>query len=107
MTFDDLFRAAAEQGGSAPYPYQTQFGSMPELPSLLNVPTGAGKTATEIPGWVCRFASHVPNDSRQEAHGAMNCTDSRVLQLRGCSPVQFANLPGEPVILQLACDHAD
>ena len=40
MTFDDLFRAAAEKSGSSPYPYQTQFGSMPELPSLLNVPTG-------------------------------------------------------------------
>ena len=38
MTFDDLFRAAANESGSSPYPYQVQFSSMPELPSLLNVP---------------------------------------------------------------------
>ena len=55
-SFDELFRAAT---GYAPYPYQRRFAIVDPLPELLKVPTGAGKTATAILGWLWRrrFAS--------------------------------------------------
>ena len=56
MTFEEMFRAAtvieSMERGVKPYPYQIQFASEDELPALLNVPTGAGKTATAILGWL-------------------------------------------------------
>lgn len=56
MTFDEMFRAAT---GSAPYPYQTAFATAEHLPDLLRAPTGSGKTATAVLGWLWRrrFAS--------------------------------------------------
>lgn len=37
-----------------PFPYQEKFATAPELPILLYVPTGAGKTATAVLSWVWR-----------------------------------------------------
>lgn len=37
-----------------PFPYQESFATVPELPILLNVATGAGKTATTVLGWLWR-----------------------------------------------------
>ncbi len=36
-TFPDFFKAAT---GCEPYPYQTEFATRKELPSLVSVPTG-------------------------------------------------------------------
>lgn len=49
--FDDFFKQAT---GCRPYPYQCAFAQDGELPELLNVPTGVGKTATAILGWLYR-----------------------------------------------------
>lgn len=38
----------------APFPYQERFATASELPTLLNVPTGVGKTATVVLGWLWR-----------------------------------------------------
>ena len=45
--FDDFFKQAT---GCRPYPYQCAFAQDGELPELLNVPTGVGKTATVLLG---------------------------------------------------------
>ena len=46
-----FFRQAT---GTDPYPYQVRFASEPRLPALVSVPTGAGKTATVLLGWLWR-----------------------------------------------------
>ena len=37
-----------------PFPYQERLATAPEIPILLNVPTGAGKTAAAVLGWLWR-----------------------------------------------------
>lgn len=51
MQFEEFFRAAT---GAAPYEYQRVFATAPELPDLLEAPTGSGKTATAVLGWLWR-----------------------------------------------------
>lgn len=51
MQFDDFFLKAT---GSAPYAYQRTFATASNLPDLLEAPTGSGKTATAILGWLWR-----------------------------------------------------
>jgi CRISPR-associated endonuclease/helicase Cas3 len=53
--FTDLFRQAT--GNPNPFPYQTRFAEADELPELVHAPTGAGKTATAILGWLWRYLS--------------------------------------------------
>lgn len=53
MTFTEFFTRAT--AGHKPYPFQERFATEPELPHLLRVPTGAGKTATAVLGWLWRF----------------------------------------------------
>lgn len=43
-----------EPGDRQSFDYQTKLASDPELPSLLNIPTGAGKTAAIIGAWLWR-----------------------------------------------------
>ena len=58
MKFDEFFRCATgvPQG---PYPYQNRLACAGELPTLINIPTGLGKTAAVILAWMWRrlFAS--------------------------------------------------
>ena len=49
--FDDFFKQAT---GRDCYPYQRAFAEADALPELLNVPTGVGKTATAVLGWLYR-----------------------------------------------------
>lgn len=51
-TYDSFFCDAT--GLPEPYPYQRRFATSDALPSLLCVPTGVGKTATVVLGWVWR-----------------------------------------------------
>ncbi len=51
MNFHSWF---ADIAGYSPYPYQAALASTPELPDLLSVPTGAGKTAAAVLGWLWR-----------------------------------------------------
>lgn len=50
-TYEELFQAATS---SRPFPYQVAFATAPSLPSLVRAPTGAGKTATAVLGWLWR-----------------------------------------------------
>ena len=51
MNFESWFRAVT---GQYPYPYQAQLATRGDLPDLLSVPTGAGKTAAVVLGWLWR-----------------------------------------------------
>lgn len=50
-TFSAWFHIAT---GHAPYPFQTRFACDPDLPQLVDVPTGLGKTAMAMLGWLWR-----------------------------------------------------
>lgn len=50
-TFADIFQAAT---GNPPFPFQRDLAHAPALPDLLTVPTGCGKTATVVLGWLWR-----------------------------------------------------
>lgn len=43
-----------EPGDRQPFEYQTRLATEPELPSLVNVPTGAGKTNAVLGAWMWR-----------------------------------------------------
>lgn len=49
--FDKWFQRAT---GNKPFPYQGRFAEGRELPQLVNIPTGCGKTAMAILGWLWR-----------------------------------------------------
>lgn len=72
-TFPEFFGAAT--GGCEPYPYQTRFADMPTLPHLLRAPTGAGKTATAVLGWLWRLTTQPANTPRRLVY----CLPMRVL----------------------------
>lgn len=85
MDFVDLFREATRGSGPGdsgydPYPCQVEFASRTELARLLNLPTGAGKTATTGLGWLYRRRFH-PDDSVRQAtpRRLVYCLPMRVL----------------------------
>ena len=55
MNFADFFILAAE---NHPYAYQTKVAEAASPPTLLKVPTGAGKTEAAILGWLYRRFQH-------------------------------------------------
>lgn len=70
--FERFFQQAT---GSKPYPYQERFATADPLPHLLGVPTGAGKTAAAVMGWLYRWTQKVPNTPRRLVY----CLPMRVL----------------------------
>ena len=71
-TFSQMFVAAT---GQAPFPYQTALAKSPELYELVNAPTGSGKTAAAVLGWLWRcFHSGKPTPRR-----LIYCLPMRVL----------------------------
>ncbi len=52
MNFSEFFHQAT--GGRAAYPYQVHLATAEDLPTLLDVPTGLGKTAAAVLGWLWR-----------------------------------------------------
>ena len=57
MRYLELFRKAT-QGEFNPYPYQRTIAEGTTLPTLLRVPTGAGKTEAAALGWLYRHFEH-------------------------------------------------
>src|SRR5258705_155961 len=71
--FGQFFRTAT--GGREPYPYQERFAEADQLPHLLRAPTGAGKTATAVLGWLWRLVSKKSDTPRRLVY----CLPMRVL----------------------------
>lgn len=55
MNFTEFFTTAT---GFQPYPYQVELADGEDLPALLKVPTGAGKTEAAVLGWFYRYFHH-------------------------------------------------
>jgi hypothetical protein len=53
MTFKDFFAKAT--GSDTPFPYQEVYATAPELFELIHAPTGSGKTAAAVLGWLWRY----------------------------------------------------
>ncbi|MFO0767837.1 MAG: CRISPR-associated helicase Cas3' [Nitrospiraceae bacterium] len=51
---DEFARWFRQATGNEPYPFQIRFACEPELPELVDVPTGLGKTAMAVLGWLWR-----------------------------------------------------
>lgn len=56
MSFSAFF--ARGTGGHEPYPYQAKLAEAAHMPTLLKIPTGAGKTEAAILGWLYRRFRH-------------------------------------------------
>src|SRR5260221_13485045 len=71
------FRAFFAQAtkGRESYPYQERFANASIIPHLLRVPTGAGKTAAAILGWLWRRHQELPSTPRRLVY----CLPMRVL----------------------------
>jgi hypothetical protein len=102
--FADCFEAAT---GHEPFPYQRRLAKADELPTLLNIPTGCGKTAAVILGWLWRrrFASpEVREASCSPASAAsgpwVNVVDVAVL---GRAPQQTACFCSRDCAIQPPC----
>lgn len=58
MEFSAFFKAATReeksQEGHDPYPFQTRLALSDELPELIDIPTGLGKTDAVVLGWLWR-----------------------------------------------------
>lgn len=73
--FEQATLSKAEPNGRTPFPYQERFAEADVLRHLVLAPTGAGKTATAILGWLWRlFHSGKPTPRR-----LVYCLPMRVL----------------------------
>jgi CRISPR-associated endonuclease/helicase Cas3 len=99
MTYPDFFQKATrsdgEPDGRTPYPYQIRFAESEQLHHLVRAPTGAGKTATAVLGWLWRlFHSGKPTPRR-----LVYCLPMRVLveqsAREACGWVKNLNLEAE------------
>ena len=84
MDFSGLFRVAMRDGGDSaatePYPCQETFATDASLRRLLNLPTGAGKTATAGLGWLYRRRFHPDQEVRNATpRRLVYCLPMRVL----------------------------
>ena len=76
-TFDDLFLWAT---GERRFPYQAEFANAKDLFELVHAPTGAGKTATVILGWLWRL--------RYAGEDVRSSTPHRLVY---CLPMRFSS----------------
>ena len=81
MTFRDFF---SEATGHGPYPYQEAFAAADPLPHLVRAPTGSGKTAVAILGWLWRYHQ----DPRSTPRRLVYCLPMRVLVEQACREAQ-------------------
>ena len=78
MTFDQLFvRATGIDSG--PFPFQRRFATEAALPNLVRVPTGLGKTAMAVLGWLWRQRFAEDAVQRATPRRLVYCLPMRVL----------------------------
>src|SRR6185312_9497008 len=76
MEFSQFFRQATQ---GEPYEYQREFAEAARLPDLLEAPTGSGKTATAILGWMWRRFHGGPDRAREAGRRLVFCLPMRTL----------------------------
>lgn len=76
-TFTTLFRQAT--GGNDPLPYQIRLAVAGPFPSLLDVPTGLGKTAAAVLAWVWRRRFADESVCKHAPRRLIYCLPMRVL----------------------------
>jgi CRISPR-associated endonuclease/helicase Cas3 len=97
MDFDTFFQKATkeeDQPERQPFPYQHRFATSESLPQLIDVPTGAGKTATIVLGWLWRRRFADEETKRTTPRRLVYCLPMRVLveQTRGAAEGWIKNL---------------
>ena len=85
--FDQWFQIAT---GDKPFPYQRRFAEQEELPQLVHVPTGGGKTAAVVLGWLCRrrFESLELRDATDDRASAPSETGANSVEFDVIGKVQ-------------------
>jgi CRISPR-associated endonuclease/helicase Cas3 len=73
MIYREFFRTATD--GRTPFPYQQRFAEADKLWQLVRAPTGAGKTATAVLGWLWRYLHSGKSTPRRLVY----CLPMRVL----------------------------
>ncbi|WP_425617512.1 DEAD/DEAH box helicase [Anatilimnocola sp. NA78] len=91
MKYPKLFKEAT---GNDPYPYQLQLAIGEQLPVLLSVPTGVGKTAAVILGWLYRRCFAARKISEQTPRRLVYCLPMRSLveQTKQCADAWLSKL---------------
>jgi len=84
LDYDEFFRLAT---GSQPFEWQRRFATSETVPSMVSVPTGLGKTAGAILGWLWRRRFADEATRRATPRRLIYCLPMRVLveQTRDCS----------------------
>ncbi len=74
--FVEFFHEATD---APPFPFQREFATANDFPPLVNVPTGLGKTAMAVVGWLWRRFAAVDAVRRQTPRRLVYCLPMRVL----------------------------
>jgi len=92
MNFDAWFARALGSDQCTPFPYQRELAQTERFPELLEVPTGTGKTAAMILGWLWRRQHNNWRDATPRR--LVYCLPMRVLveQTRACAVRWLNNL---------------
>ena len=78
--FTEMFRAATGRLAEAPFPYQERFATEGiACPEIVHAPTGSGKTATAILGWLWRRRCSGPAVKAATPRRLVYCLPMRVL----------------------------
>ena len=75
-TFDAWFKRATRND---PFPYQQRFAEEGEIPQLVDVPTGLGKTAMVVLGWLWRRRFAAEETRKVTPRRLVYCLPMRVL----------------------------
>lgn len=84
-SFDEVFKKATRR---IHYPFQRRFASGTKLPYLVKIPTGLGKTAMAVLGWIWRrrFAEEIVREATPRR--LVYCLPMRVLVEQTCKAVK-------------------
>lgn len=78
MKFAEMFERAMGDGRK-PYPYQVALAETESLPQLMSVPTGLGKTAAGVLGWLYRRRFATKSMQRDTPRRLVYCLPMRTL----------------------------
>ncbi|PKK85775.1 MAG: hypothetical protein CVT48_04055, partial [Thermoplasmata archaeon HGW-Thermoplasmata-1] len=91
MEFGKIFKTATDHD---PYPYQKKLAEDAELPELLDIPTGCGKTAAVVMAWLWRRRFADEDIRNKTPRRLVYCLPMRVLveQTRDNAVIWLKNL---------------